>query len=587
LGVAEARHQKSSSPKPQTVVFLGLNPLVLGALLLPAILFGIVAWRDRISVLHQAELALRTNVRILAEHAVNAFQALVLIGDVAGEHIQGRTWSEVSETPSVHEFLAELIKDNPRISALWLADTEGVVRNSSVAFPAPPVSIADRDYFNAIKDESIEAFVGGIVRENINQEGVFNVARRRRSEPGRFEGVVVVAARPSTLTAFWGAVANDGGEGILVRRDGKVLTTTSSADASGTSAQPDDRLLRAIRVGTEAGSYRLVSADGRESLFAYRQVGEYGVYVGRSIPVSTALERWRNHMVFYGGFFLMVTTALVSLALVASRRLELLHQSVDALRQEIDHRESVEVQFWEAQKMEALGRLAGESAHEFGNVLSVISGSLDTLEIRPGATKALDLARSASERGLRMISAMLTFARRREPHRELLDLRAAVLDMEELLRQALGAHTLLEIQAPEACPAYIDRNQFEQAVLNLAVNARDAMVDGGRLLVRTAVAALSGEPDGLVGDYAVVTVQDTGCGMPPEILSRILEPFFTTKEPGKGTGLGLSMVEGFCKQAGGTVSIRSIVGYGTAVSMYLPLSLASSDLPAAVSSASS
>jgi signal transduction histidine kinase len=249
------------------------------------------------------------------------------------------------------------------------------------------------------------------------------------------------------------------------------------------------------------------------------------------------------------------------------------------LRREIDHRERIESQFWQAQKMEALGKLASENAHDFGNILSVISGSLDILEARPADAEILALARTAAERGAKMIGSMLTFARRKPFRREVFDLNAALTGIDSLLRQAAGPTTILDILlAPSRCRVMADRNQLELAILNIVINAHDAMPGGGTLSITTKTVVLTGDPDGLVGDYAAVEIRDTGPGIPLDIQARVREPFFTTKAPGKGTGLGLSMVYGFSKRAGGTVTIDSVVGSGTSVVIYLPLSqLASED----------
>jgi signal transduction histidine kinase len=224
--------------------------------------------------------------------------------------------------------------------------------------------------------------------------------------------------------------------------------------------------------------------------------------------------------------------------------------------------------------MDALGRLAGQSAHDFGNILSVISGSLDLLELRPNDGEAVKLARRATERGLKMISSLLTFARRKPPHRELVDLNGAIANFEDLIRQAVGSEVRLQIMT-EATPCWVatDPGQLELAILNIAVNARDAMPNGGTLTMTVVPRNLTGDPDSLVGDYAAIMIEDSGLGMPADVVTNAFEPFFTTKAPGKGTGLGLSMVYGFTKQFGGTVTIDSVPGRGTTVGIYLPMGL--------------
>lgn len=235
-----------------------------------------------------------------------------------------------------------------------------------------------------------------------------------------------------------------------------------------------------------------------------------------------------------------------------------------------------------AQKMEMVGQLTGGIAHDFNNMLMVVIGSLERLERSlqddPAAARRADMALQAALRCSDMTRRLLTFARRQTLNPEPVDLHALVTGMGELMERTLGRSIEISIAGDEAgplWPATVDRSQAESALLNLVINARDAMPQGGRLTIRTANARLT-EPLGghgitvEPGDYVVLSVSDTGCGMPQEVLERAFEPFFTTKETGKGTGLGLSMIYGFVKQSGGLIRIDSAVGRGTTFSLYLP-----------------
>jgi len=544
-------------------------------------LYGVVAWQDRIGVLNEAEQDVQNMALIFAEHANNVFEFHKLIAGLVNEHIRGMSWSEIAESSAVHEFLAEIIHDQPRIRSLWLIDPDGFIRNSSAMFPIPAISVVDRDYFTALRQHDTGTFIGQVVHGRAFAEDIFNVAQRRSSNSSSFDGVIAVSALPAYLTDFWSAIAHDPGNVTLARSDGTILARIPAVEPS-SSPPTSSILMLGINDGKEAGFFRAVSPeDGVERIFAYRKVGDFPVYVGRGVNLSGALETWHQHLLFYGGFFVLGTAGLVSLALVAAHRLRQWRRTAMELRQEIDHRQRIETQFWQAQKMEALGRLASESAHDFGNIVSVITGSLDILEMRPNDPKALTLARSAAERGAKMIGSMLTFARREPLRQEAFDLNIALIEMDSLLRQAAGPLTKLDIlPAPVPCRVVADRSQLELAILNVVINAHDAMPDGGSLTVTTMVRHMTGEPDGLVGDYGAVAIKDTGRGMPPDVQARVLEPFFTTKGPGKGTGLGLSMVYGFSKQSGGTVTIESAVERGTTVVIYLPLGESDRDVVA-------
>ena len=234
----------------------------------------------------------------------------------------------------------------------------------------------------------------------------------------------------------------------------------------------------------------------------------------------------------------------------------------------------------QAQKLEAIGQLTGGVAHDFNNLLTVILGSAELLEEQlPPTGDAYDLAtaiRTSAERGASLTHRLLAFARRQTLDAKPIDANALVAGMGDLLRRSLGEHIEVEIRlAPDLRLALVDPSQLENAVLNLCLNARDAMPSGGRLVIETANADpedadASLEEHGVSGGYVLVTVSDTGIGMNAETVARVFEPFFTTKDVGKGSGLGLSMVYGFVKQSGGHVHIRSEPGRGTDVKLYLP-----------------
>ncbi|HEX4196754.1 MAG TPA: ATP-binding protein [Caulobacteraceae bacterium] len=235
---------------------------------------------------------------------------------------------------------------------------------------------------------------------------------------------------------------------------------------------------------------------------------------------------------------------------------------------------------FQAQKMEAVGQLTGGIAHDFNNLLTVIIGGLDTtqrsIEPNPRAEKALSMARLAAERAVNLTSRLLAFSRRQPLQPVATDLNLLVRRMTELLHHALGEQIELEgVLYPRLWPVEVDQNQLESAVLNLAVNARDAMPGGGKLTVETANTYLDEtyqetDTEVIPGQYVLLSVTDTGGGIPKDVLARVFEPFFTTKGEGRGTGLGLSMVYGFVKQSGGHVTIYSEPGEGTCVKLYLP-----------------
>ena len=233
----------------------------------------------------------------------------------------------------------------------------------------------------------------------------------------------------------------------------------------------------------------------------------------------------------------------------------------------------------QAQRMEAVGQLTGGVAHDFNNLLTVILGNLEMLEPKLHTELTVSLAseaREAAEMGARLTDRLLTFARRQRLQTHRLNLNQFVLNLTELLRRTIGADIDLSTSlAADLWSTEADPGQVENAVLNLAINARDAMPTGGRLVIETRNASLDADAVALVpgmdaGDYVVLSVADTGSGMAPEVRARAFEPFFTTKGPSKGSGLGLSTIYGFAHQSGGNVTIYSEPGRGTTVNLYLP-----------------
>jgi two-component system NtrC family sensor kinase len=283
-------------------------------------------------------------------------------------------------------------------------------------------------------------------------------------------------------------------------------------------------------------------------------------------------------------FGIPATLMLVALGLIALRRTE-------RLQFEVSRREATEQALRQAQKMEAVGRLSGGIAHDFNNMLTVILGNIDMALRRVGddqsrVTRLLDSARQASERAATLVQRLLAFSRQHPQEVKAVDVNRLMQSMSELLRRTIGETVTIEtVLGGGLWKTAVDPNQLENAILNLAVNARDAMPEGGRLTIETAnsyldEAYVGSHGDGLAaGQYVMLAVTDSGGGMNREVRERAFEPFFTTKPPGMGTGLGLSMVYGFLKQSGGHIKIYSEEGEGTTIKLYFPRIVDNHTLP--------
>jgi len=302
---------------------------------------------------------------------------------------------------------------------------------------------------------------------------------------------------------------------------------------------------------------------------------------------STSQPRWDEDGITHTGFIGVAhdvteakeaEAALRDLNLTLERRVAErtadLQAALDRLRQETADRERAEEALRQAQKMEAVGRLTGGIAHDFNNLLTPIIGGLELITRQLSDPRLQRLATAALEsgrRGAKLATQLLAFSRLQRIAMTPVDANRVIAEMGEILRHTIGSR--IEIRTdldPAAGHALCDANQLENAILNLAINARDAMPDGGRLTISTKLNCEPEGPDLHAGDYVCITVEDSGHGMPADVAARAFEPFFSTKPVGKGTGLGLAQVYGIAQQSGGTVRIESEEAAGTRVSMLLP-----------------
>lgn len=318
----------------------------------------------------------------------------------------------------------------------------------------------------------------------------------------------------------------------------------------------------------------------------------------RTIGLRDGIERWvgaKGKAIFEDGRAVRFIGTVINLTdrKAAEAELRALNDRLEErVAEEVAKRGEAEEALRQAQKMEAVGQLTGGIAHDFNNLLTVVTGNIDMARRALDAAsiedarvrRSLDNAMKGAERAASLTQRLLAFSRRQPLAPKPLDVDRLATGMADLLQRALGEHIQLEIiTAPGLWRVEADPNQLESAILNLAVNARDAMEGGGRLTIETANARLdegyaANQAEVPPGQYVVIAVTDTGTGMPRPVMERAFEPFFTTKEVGKGSGLGLSMIYGFVKQSGGHVKIYSEEGEGTTIKLYLPRLLREPDV---------
>jgi signal transduction histidine kinase len=288
--------------------------------------------------------------------------------------------------------------------------------------------------------------------------------------------------------------------------------------------------------------------------------------------VALSCTSWRDHNDF---------GARIRLQLAVNRQRRKLSEANARLSEEVAERRNVEATLQQAQKMEAIGHLTGGIAHDFNNILQVVIGNMELIrQSADGDVRVLghaSAAQLAAERGARLTSSLLAFARRQSLHAERVDLNAVMQEFETILLRALGGTIRFQtIYIADLPMCRVDRAHFQSAILNLVINARDAMPEGGPLSITTGVVTLGQEDliantDAKPGRFVAISVQDAGSGMSDDILAHAFEPFFTTKDVGKGSGLGLSQVIGFARQSGGHVCLRSKPEIGTCATLLLPV----------------
>jgi PAS domain S-box-containing protein len=357
-----------------------------------------------------------------------------------------------------------------------------------------------------------------------------------------------------------------------------------STDDETVKGLPLQRVVEGIHPEDRARTMALISRTVETGAPYETEYRVHGAGEMRTIIARGHIETRPSGQRFFSGALIDITEekAAEDKLLEQTRALEGLNATLEQrVESEVAQRIKAEDALRQAQKMEAIGQLTGGVAHDFNNLLTVIMGGLDTIRrAKPEDTarikRAADMALVGTQRAASLTSRLLAFSRRQPLAPKPLELNGLVRDMTELLHRTLGETIELEaVMASRLWAIEVDQNQLESAILNLAVNARDAMPEGGKLTIETANTSLDQsyferDAEVIPGQYVMASISDNGAGMSKDTLARAFEPFYTTKEVGRGTGLGLSMVYGFVKQSGGHVTLYSEEGHGTTVKLYFP-----------------
>ena len=567
--------------RPRRGLTWPLRGLLAASLAVPLLLLAVASWQNFRLVQHQAEERVTIEAGALDEHDLAAFKTFPLAINWIDERIRGQDWDRIEHDQGLQRLLSNL-ETLPQIDAVWVVDAAGRVRASGRFLPAP---IAPDDgvekSFLAQKQRDSGILVGREDVDPFTRNPEFKISRRRSTPDGGFDGVIIVSAKARYFSDFYSTISEEKRfEVFLVRTDGSILAKYPELPKS--AFGPESAFRKAIGAGSESGVFRTNSAPDRiERIYAFRHISGYPVDVVYGVPTSNVITSWRANLINYLLFAVPASLALFGMTFLAVRQIQRekiaswrWRATARRLRREIDRRTQAEAELLQAQKIEALGQLTGGIAHDFNNLLAVLQGCLEMLNGRQADDRLqarVSLALQTVERGEKLTAQLLAFARRQPLSSTRVDLNLELRRMTELLARTVGSGVAIETDlAPDLWPVDVDPTQLELAVINLAINASDAMPGGGRLRIRTANSTVSANiPGGRTLDFVDLEVSDTGTGMPQEVAARAFEPFFTTKKPGKGTGLGLSMIYGFAQQAGGTATLHSEVGHGTTVTLRL------------------
>nr|WP_246408186.1 hybrid sensor histidine kinase/response regulator [Microvirga lupini] len=488
------------------------------------------------------------------------------------------SWDEIS-APETSAFLQRIKAPLEQVVSIWITDATGHVRAGSQPWD-PAVTIDEREWFQAQRGQDVGTYISAPFQGKATRAASFAVSRRRSTQDGHFDGIIHVALSPEYFSRFFQEAVPPGpSAAALIREDGAILARAPT-QVTYTRLGPDNILMRSIAAQPDGGVMVGVSStDQRERYYAYRHVGAYPIYVAFGVDADVVLGRWYRNLQLYGAVALLSALTLLLVSWLALRRAKAEQEALTQLQYESEQRLAAEQRLLQAQKMESIGQLTGGIAHDFNNLLAVILGNLELLRKRVGdderAKRLLEGAFQGAQRGAALTQRLLAFSRRQDLTPQAVDVPQLVSSMTDLLARALGPSIQIVTQFPaDLPPVKVDPNQLEMALLNLAVNARDAMPISGTITIsaRTEEVASKNEHGLSLGSYVCVSVSDNGMGMDAATLARAIEPFFTTKGIGKGTGLGLSMIHGLAVQSGGTLTLKSEVGKGTTAEIWLPQS---------------
>ena len=550
------------------------------SLILPVVFFCSVGWYTRGQILQDGQARVDRAGTIVREHAVRVIETNGVIVNFIMDELGTQPASAIREREAfLHQRLAQVASEVEQVRSIWVWGADGYPLVSNRVFPVPAgLNVTDRDYLAWCGQRSDGWYVSNLAVGRTTGKSFFNVSRCRFAEDGSLLGAVAVSLLPQYFTDFYRKMvdAEPGLKVTLMRADGTVLARYPVSEPGSQQASLDAGIVELVK--GRAASAPAAPDDDAGPLVSIRRLEPYSVSVVASIDRAALLAEWQGRLAVLAAATFPAGLALAYVASVALRRASRELNAVRRLQEESEQRMRAEEALRHSQKLEALGQLTGGVAHDFNNLLMVVNTNAYLMgQLYPAAkdSKPLGAINRAVAAGTKLTRQLLAFSRRQALRPETVLLQEALPALSDLFRTTLGGSVQLSIDlADDTSPLMVDPAELELALLNLIINARDAMPSGGQLVITSrnlGPADLLAEASSLSGAAVELVVADTGSGIPEAIRDRIFEPFFSTKAPGEGTGLGLSQVYGFCVQAKGEVLVRSNHDEGTSVIIRLPV----------------
>jgi two-component system NtrC family sensor kinase len=555
----------STSSSKAWLSFAAAPLAALGLWLLIALATAANAWREREMQLTEVELGAKAATALLQAHTANIFQAVTTALEETAKTL-GRD-DVPRHDRGLRDSMRQRLPAMPYVRALYVIGPNGYILHDTDYPTTPDVSLADREYFRAHEASDSPDIAVSAPIQSRSGAGWFVAVSRRIDRGGQFAGVAVAAIQLRYFSGLYERVGLGQGAMIfLFHRNGRLLAQYPGEVAQVGQSFAEAPLFRTHLPAAAAGVYR---SEGEPlpypRVISYASIPGQPLVVGVAQNIDVRLQAWRRAALGTAVGLLLLLAALMFAGIQTSR----------FLRQ----RRRMRYRLQQAEKMEALGLLTGGIAHDFGNMLNIVAMNLPLVQRRcegdDPAQAALGRVQWAVDNGAQLIRQLMSFSRSR-------DLDIVEGDMNEVLRaclplltQAAGNGVTVSFEpAAQLDRCRLDRAHLETALINLVVNARDAMEGEGRIVVKTKNIVRKDEVRlrwrGRAGTrFVCVTVQDNGPGMTSAVRRRALEPFFTTKGE-QGTGLGLAQVYGHLRQIGGDVGLESKVGVGTSVHLYFP-----------------